>query len=161
MRVLEIVRRITGHANLFHDAPRAPVRRNRERNDFRELQFVEPESEDGPRAFRGQPLSPKLRAQSPADLDAWSEGRLKGRVDHADEADEPASVAEFGGEEGEAVLRLMGSMRAMRASDSSRESGAGKYCITRGSEVMRWNGSRSWSRQSRRRRRGVSIIGPA
>jgi len=92
-----IVRRIACHAKLFHDAPRAQVRRNRERNDLRQLQFVEPESETARAPSVAKPLSPKLRAQSPANLDARSEVRLKGRVDHADEADEPASAAEFGG----------------------------------------------------------------
>jgi len=106
--VLEIVRGVAGHVELFHHAPRAPVRRNRECDDFRQLQFVEPELQNGLRAFRGQAMSPGFRGQTPADLDARSERRLKGCVDHSDEADELGGVAQFCGEEGEAVLCLMG-----------------------------------------------------
>jgi len=54
--------------------------------------------------------------------------RLKGRVDHADEADEPASAAEFGGEEGEAVLRLMGL--------DARDEGVGFFARERRGEVL-------------------------
>ena len=107
-RVVEIVAGMVNHSQFFHHAPRPLVRRNREGNDFRELQIVESESQNGLGAFGCQTLSPKLRAKTPADLYARSEVRFKGRVAHSDETDELASGAEFGGEESKTVLRLMG-----------------------------------------------------
>src|SRR5580658_4511780 len=107
-RVVEIVGGVVGHAQLFHHPPQPPIRWNRESDDFRKLHVVESEAENGLSAFGSQALSPKLGAQEPADLDARSEMRFVGDVSHSNEADELAGGAQFGGEERESVLRLMG-----------------------------------------------------
>ena len=57
-RVVEIVGRVVGHAELFHHAAGAQVVWNREGDQAIELERVEGMIDDGARAFGGEAVAP-------------------------------------------------------------------------------------------------------
>jgi len=94
--MIEIVARIVGLPQLFHDAPRAGIGRHREGDDLLELQDVECMAHHGLRALGGQSPAPLRCIEPPAYFDGGHERRLKARNREPDEADEFARRAQFG-----------------------------------------------------------------
>ena len=99
--MIEVIRGVARHAELFHHPARADVCGHSQGHDFGKLQMFEPVAQRGAGAFGGQAAIPMLESEAPADLDAGGEVRLEGRVRKSDEADQFAGVAKFGGEERE------------------------------------------------------------
>jgi hypothetical protein len=77
--MVEVITWIVCHAQSLHDPARADILRHREGDDLAHCQMVATIVEDGARRFSGISVIPVLTRQSPADLDAGREVRLKAR----------------------------------------------------------------------------------
>ena len=86
--MLEVVRRVARHPDAFHDAHRAPVQWNCERDDLLKPQVLEGEPQAGCRGLTGVTVTPVLFRKPPTDLDARREVRLETRYREADKANE-------------------------------------------------------------------------
>ena len=99
-RVIELAEAL--HAEPLHDAPRALVGRDGEREDLLGRQIFEAEAQRLARAFRGQAHAPEVPRQSPANLDAGREVGVEDRPRQADHADALAGGSPLRAEEAEA-----------------------------------------------------------
>lgn len=104
IRMIEIVRGIVSHSDFFHHTARPCVRRSCEGNDLYQFQFIECAIQDGPRAFGGQPSTPLIHCQTPANLDARSEVGFECRNEKPDEADEGVIFTQLDGIQAEGTL---------------------------------------------------------
>jgi len=86
--MIEILGRRMDHSQTFHDAPRAGVGRDGERDDLIELQILKTELDGGLGGFGGVTVPPVFVGQSPADLDTGREGRIEARHSQSHVADE-------------------------------------------------------------------------
>src|SRR5579864_8247924 len=77
--MIEIVRRVVGHAEPFHHAPRPDVSRNRERHQRLKPDLLERVPHHLPRALGSQPLPPMIGRESPANLDTRRKRALERR----------------------------------------------------------------------------------
>jgi hypothetical protein len=105
--VIEIVRRVVGHADFFHHPARPEIGSGGKRDDFIELQSLKTISQDGLSAFCSQTLVPKWAGQPPSDFDAWCEMRMETGPRHSYKPDESAVRAQFGSKECEPMLGEM------------------------------------------------------
>src|SRR5690348_14437167 len=103
--VVEIVRGVAGHSELFHDPARAQVRGHGEGHDFGEVEGLEAVLHDRAGAFGGESTPPTGRIEPPPDLHAGGEASLKGRNGEADESGEFVVLAQLGGEGTESVAQ--------------------------------------------------------
>lgn len=106
--MVEVLGRVVGHADLFHDAAGGEVGGGCERHDFGEAEGLETALHGGQGAFGGQALVPVGGGEAPADFDAGREGELETGDIETDVADALAGGAEFGGPEAVAVLGEVG-----------------------------------------------------
>jgi len=67
-RVVEVVARIVGHAEALHHARRPDVGWNRERDDLRQAEPLEPVGQRGARGLGGEAPAPEPAGEPPADL---------------------------------------------------------------------------------------------
>ena len=102
--MVEIVVGIVRHANFFHHAPRAPVRRHGEGHDFVESKPFKAERQSRLRALGGIASPPMLGRQSPADFDAGREVRLEWRITQTDEPRKGRNTGNFDCPQAEAMF---------------------------------------------------------
>ena len=95
-RVIEILGRITGHAQLLHHSPRPRVAGDSEGDQIVDPQGLKGVAHDRLSSFGRKSLAPMFGRQSPADFDAWSERSVKTGDGQANKADERVILAEFG-----------------------------------------------------------------
>ena len=103
-RVVEVITRIVGHAELFHDAARALVADGGHGDDFGELEGLEAVGERGLCALGGVAVAPVPGSEPPADLDTGGEVSGKARGGEADEADKLRKTRHLDRPEAEAFL---------------------------------------------------------
>ena len=102
--MVEVVAWVVRHAEFLHHAAGAHVLGHRKRDNFSEPDDGESMVHDGAGAFDGEPASPGMRGQPPADFDTGHEGRIEARNGQPDEADAFTRCAQFDGPQSEAVL---------------------------------------------------------
>src|SRR5215472_2328445 len=102
--IIEVIGRITVHAEPFHDASRAVVHRRRKGHDFGQCERAEPVGKRQLRGFRCIAPPPMLDGQTPTDFDTRSEmgaeawDRQSGKThkgSHARDLDRPQTKAAF------------------------------------------------------------------
>jgi len=125
-RMIEIVRGIVRHAELFHYPPGSHVAWHCECDNLVQCQAFEAVTQCRASAFGGQPLAPVGRPQSPGDFDAGRKVRQETRHVQPDEADESAVAAEFRGEQAESAfakvpLNAIHALIAFSAGETRRE----------------------------------------
>jgi hypothetical protein len=104
-RVVEIAGPVAPHPQLFHDADGAQILGNGEGHDLAEPRFFESVAHRLTGALGGQPPTPELRAEAPADLHARRKMRCEARHREPDEARQFAGLDQFGGPQSEAMFR--------------------------------------------------------
>ena len=87
MLEIEILCRVPGHPELFHDPPRRRVRRHREGDDLFETEPAEPVIDCGPRGLVGIAPSPIAMGQAPSSLDRRRKRQREAQIAEADNAD--------------------------------------------------------------------------
>src|SRR5580658_1184877 len=75
-RVVEVAGGFVNHADLFHDAAGAEIRRCGEGDEAAKPQPLKGKMDHGPRAFGGKALAPVVVGETPADFDRGHEGRF-------------------------------------------------------------------------------------
>ena len=93
VRMVEIVRRIVRHAELFHDAARAQVAYGREGDDLLEADVLESHTKGGTRRPRWHSHAPMGERQTPPDLHAGAARDGERGVRESRVADEPRAPA--------------------------------------------------------------------
>jgi hypothetical protein len=91
MLEIEILGGVVGHAEPFHNAPRAPVRRHCEGNDLSEAEPSKPVIDRSTRGLSSIAPSPIGPRQAPSNLDRRRERQGKAQIAEADDADNGAS----------------------------------------------------------------------
>ena len=152
-----------GHAELFGDALGAGVGGVDQGDQLGEADAVEGVVAAGERRLGGEAAAPGGAGEAVAELGAVGDCGDEGRVGDAAEADQPPARAPLGRlerEEAEAVLLRDGggSWRSIRR--STRGPALARNSWTSGSALIAVSGSRSASRQGRRRRRLVRSSSP-
>ncbi len=122
---------------------RPQVVRHGHRDDLVELQRLESECQDGPRAFGGVAPAPVFGRQSPADLHARREGRLEAGNRKADESRERRDVGNLHRPQSETVPIEVGLDTGDQRVAFVPRQAAGRYRITLGSAFMAAKGTRS------------------
>ncbi|GAA5045014.1 hypothetical protein HNP84_002720 [Thermocatellispora tengchongensis] len=95
---------VEAHPELGHDPDGRRVRGLRDADDAVEAAVAEAEAHRGAGGLGGQPATPEGTAQTPADLDGGEDLGEEGGDAQAGEAGELAGLADFHGEQGEALL---------------------------------------------------------
>jgi len=95
--VVEVVCGIVKHAQLFHDAAGALVRRDGEGDEVGEIEGTKRVMENGAGAFGGEAAAPVVGCETPGDFDGGHEGGFEGWGVEADVADEGSGFCELGG----------------------------------------------------------------